>query len=92
MRSERSERVAGRVSGEHSPQAFPLADLGRLAAYQGDGHSAARSGDDYTLDTSPEEMADGDPQMAECLWRSTLSRGQLRRACNRPTTDYYLRV
>ena len=58
-----------------SPQASPLADLGRLAAYQGDGHSAGRSSDGYTLDTSPEEMADGDPQMAECLWRSTLSRG-----------------
>ena len=27
------------------------------------------------LDTSPEEMADGDPQMAECHWRSTLSWG-----------------
>ena len=42
------------------------------------GHSAGRSSDDYTLDTSPEEMADGDPQMAECLWRSTLSRGPSR--------------
>lgn len=61
-----------------SPQAFPLADPGRLAAYQGDGHSAGRSSDDYTLDTLPEEMADGDPQMAECLWRSTLSRGPSR--------------
>jgi hypothetical protein len=59
------EANARRVAGagfrwEHSPQAFPLADLGRLAAYQGDGHSAGRSSDDYTLDTSPEEMADGD--------------------------------
>jgi len=32
------------------------------------GHSAGRSSDDYTLDALPEEMADGDPQMAECLW------------------------
>jgi hypothetical protein len=29
------------------------------------GHSAGRSSDDYTLDASPEEMADGDPLMAE---------------------------
>ena len=37
-----------------------------------------RSRQEITLDTSPEEMADGDPQMAECLWRSTLSRGPSR--------------
>jgi hypothetical protein len=42
------------------------------------GHSAGRSSDDYTLGTSSEEMADGDPQMAECLWRSALSRGPRR--------------
>jgi hypothetical protein len=53
----------------------PGADFGRLPHTMATGHSAGRSSDDNTLDASPEEMADGDPQMAECLWRSTLSRG-----------------
>ena len=68
MRSKRPERIAGAsFRWEHSPQAFPLADLGRLAAYQGDGPLGRSIQRRLHLDTSPEEMADGDPQMAECL-------------------------
>jgi hypothetical protein len=55
------------VGAKHSPQAFPLADLGRLAAYQGEGPLGQLVQRRLHLDTSPEEMADGDPQMAACL-------------------------
>ena len=54
----------------------PRADLGPAGGLRG--RRATRSVDpvdDCTLDASSEETADGDPQMAECLWRSALSRG-----------------
>ena len=75
MRSERARRESlVQVSGGSiapKPSRWPiLADWRHTRAT---GHSAGRSSDDYTLDTSPEEMADGDPQMAECLWRCTLA-------------------
>ena len=74
------QRIAGRVfartpsSQPRGPRTNSGADFGRLAAYQGGGATRpGRSSDDYTLDTSPEEMADGYPQMAEGLWCSPLS-------------------
>jgi hypothetical protein len=57
-----------RVSGGSIAPKPPLADLGRLAAYQGDGHSAGRSSDDYTLDTSPEKW-----RMVVRKWPSVFS-------------------
>jgi hypothetical protein len=54
----------------------PRADLGPAGGLRG--RRATRPVDpvdDCTLDASSEETADGDPQMAECLWRSALSRG-----------------
>ena len=58
------------------PGQNPRADLGPAGGLRG--RRATRPVDpvdDCTLDASSEETADGDPQMAECLWRSALSRG-----------------
>jgi hypothetical protein len=62
--------LASRLSDESSSIQDRLATHSLPRDYPG-----GQSGQDDTLDTSPEEMADGDPQKAECLWRSTLSRG-----------------
>ena len=72
------QRIAGRVFAR--PPSPSLAGLERILEpiladwrhTRATGHSAGRSSDDYTLDTSPEEMADGYPQMAEGLWCSTV--------------------